>query len=120
MKTDKAPLSDLSQFTGSETWYRHGINRNILLTDGAKYVADECSAYWLLDEIALLNKFNRKIRMEEFQVWTLKVADHKATLTCGDGNKNVVFSKKINFTDFPLPEITLWCTGNTIMLPSEY
>ena len=33
--------SDLAQFTGSETWYRHGINRAVLFTDGAKYVADQ-------------------------------------------------------------------------------
>ena len=26
----------LSQFTGSENWYRHGINRKVLFTDGAK------------------------------------------------------------------------------------
>jgi len=32
--------SDLRQFTGSENWYRHGINRAVLFTDGAKYVAD--------------------------------------------------------------------------------
>ena len=34
--------SDLVQFTGSESWYRHGINRAVLFTDGAKYVADQC------------------------------------------------------------------------------
>ena len=28
----------LRQFTGSETWYRHSLNRRVLYTDGAKYV----------------------------------------------------------------------------------
>ena len=46
--------SDLAQFTGSEQWYRHGLVRSILFTDGAKYVADKAGAYWLLDEIAHL------------------------------------------------------------------
>ena len=53
--TNTATLSEvqLRQFTGSENWYRHGINRNILFTDGAKYVADTAGAYWLLDEIEI-------------------------------------------------------------------
>ena len=53
MNTSKFTESDLSQFTGTEYWYRHGINRNVVFTDGAKYVADQGGAYWLLDEIAL-------------------------------------------------------------------
>jgi hypothetical protein len=27
--------ADLAQFTGSENWYRHGLNRTVLFTDGA-------------------------------------------------------------------------------------
>ena len=40
--------------------------------------------------------------------------------TCDDGNGNIVFSKRIPFTDFPLSEITLYYVNNTILLPSEY
>jgi len=38
-KTAKLSDADLNLFTGSENWYRHGINRDVLFTDGAKYVA---------------------------------------------------------------------------------
>jgi len=41
--------SDLAQFTGSENWYRHGINRNVLYTEGVQYVAEHGGAHWLLD-----------------------------------------------------------------------
>jgi len=113
--------ADLAQFTGSEHWYRHGINRKVLFTDGAKYVADYGGAYWLLDEIALIQPYDKRVAAEEFQVWTLKVRDDRsATLTCEDGNGTVVFSKDIEFTDFPLPEITLWFANDTIYLPSEH
>ena len=44
----------MRQFTGSEHWYRHALNRKIVFTDGAKHVADHGGAYWLLDEIALI------------------------------------------------------------------
>lgn len=53
--------SDLSQFTGTEQWYQHGINRKVLFTDGAKYVADTAGAYWLLDEIAIIQPHNKQV-----------------------------------------------------------
>jgi hypothetical protein len=127
MTTKTLDEADLRQFTGSEQWYRHGLVPKVMFTDGAKHVADEGGAYWLLDEIALAQKFDKKVAAEEFQVWTLLRDDaalgktgNGATLTCDDGNDNVVSRKHIEFTDFPLPQIKLYCTGNTIMLPSEY
>lgn len=113
--------ADLRQFTGSENWYRHAINRKVLFTDGAKYVADAGGAYWLLDEIALIQPHNKAVAAEEFQCWKLRVrADHTAALNCEDGNGNTVFTKEIGFTDFPLDEITLYFANNVIHLPSEY
>jgi len=40
--------------------------------------------------------------------------DHTATLSCEDGNGNTVFTKEIEFTDFPLDEITLYWGRCTI------
>lgn len=113
--------TELAQFTGTENWYRHGINRKVLFTDGAKYVADQAGAYWLLDEIVIIQPYNRRVAAEPFQVWKLKVNDDAtADLICEDGNNNVVYTKRIEFTDFPPEGITLWFTDNTILLPSEY
>ena len=116
----KKKLGDLNQFTGTERWYQHALNREITFTDGAKYVADNAEAYWLLDEIALAQLFEEKVREEPFQVWKLAVSGETATLVCEDGNDKRVFAKDITFTDFPEPGITLYCVGNVIMLPSEY
>jgi len=48
MTTKTLSKSDLAQFTGSENWYRHGINRNVLYTDGAHHVASmvEPIGFW--------------------------------------------------------------------------
>ena len=120
-KTKSLDPNILSQFTGSEHWYRHGLVPTILFTDGAKYVADEGGAYWLLDEIALAQRYEKRVTAERFQVWMLKVnADRTAALSCGDGNNNTVYTKEIPFTDFPADEITLWFVNNTIYLPSEH
>ena len=113
--------ADLAQFTGSEHWYRHPLNRRMLFTDGAKHVADAGSAYWLLDEIALAQVHVPAVRGEGFQLWRLTVRpDRSAVLDCGDGNGNSVYSKAIGFTDFPLVAIELYVTDSTVLLPSEY
>ena len=73
MTTKTLSKIDLAQFTGSENWYRHGINRNVLYTDGAQHVAEHGGAYWLLDEIAIIQPYNKAVAAEEFQVWKLAV-----------------------------------------------
>jgi hypothetical protein len=118
----KKPLdeSELASFTDSENWYRHWLGK-VLFTDGAKHVADQAGAYWLIDEIAI-SQTRPKVRAEEFQVWVLTVdlEKRKGVLRCEDGNDNIVFSKAIPFTDFPLAEIKFYHVHNTILLPSEY
>lgn len=110
---------NLSQFTGTENWYKNPLFPKMSYTDGAKYVADELGAYWLLDDISVYQT-DKKVCKEEFQVWKLRVSDSEGILTCEDGNYKKVFSKKISFTDFPFPEIELWCVNNVILLRSEY
>jgi len=51
MTTKTPSKSDLAQFTGSDNWYRHSINRNVLYTDGATHVAEYGGAYWLLGRL---------------------------------------------------------------------
>ena len=121
MTTAKLTLSDLNQFTGSENWYRHGLNRNVTYTDGAQYLAEKAGAYWLLDAIAICQLHEKRVAAEEFQVWKLTVReDRTATLACDDGNDNIVYTQHIDFTDFPLDEVTLYFANNVIHLPSEY
>ena len=72
--------------------------------------------------IALIQPYDKRVAAEAFQVWTLKadLVRKTGTLTCEDGNGHKVLEKALEFTDFPLPEITLRFTDNTILLPSEY
>ena len=121
MKRAALDPSLLAQFTGSEQFYRHGLVKDIVFTEGVKYVADAAGAYWLLDEIALAKKFQPSLMAEEFQVWDLTVAaDQSAVLSCGDGNGREVYSKQIKWTDFSTSSIKFYVCGGTILLPSEY
>lgn len=120
MSSKTLRASDLAQFTGSECWHRHPLSPSITYTDGAQYVAEAGGAYWLLDAI-VSHQHGARVRREEFQVWTLKVAENRsAVLSCEDGDHKHVTSQTIEFTDFPLPEITLWLQNDVIFLPSEY
>ena len=111
----------LAHFTGTETWYRHPLNPAVLYTEGAQHVADAGGAYWLLDEIALAQCSVAAEARERFQRWRLRgQPDRTATLVCDDGNGLAVFTRPIPFTDFPLDELDLYFTDNTILLPSEY
>jgi hypothetical protein len=112
--------ADLAGFTGTEQWYRHWLGKS-LYTDGVRFVAEQAGAYWLVDEMAI-SQTRPKVKAEEFQVWTLRTDLEKrsAVLTCDDGNGNIVFTKKIDYTDFPLAEVKFYLTDNTILLPSEY
>src|SRR4051794_10148147 len=92
---------DLTHFTGTETWYRHGLCRSVLYTDGVKHVAEKGGAHWLVDKIATLQAL-LPIAAEDFQTWKLAVSASTATLTCDDGNGNVLHAEKIAYTDFPL------------------
>jgi hypothetical protein len=42
-----------------------------------------------------------------------------ADVTCDDGDGRVVVRQRISFTDFPLPEVTLYLEYGTLMLPRE-
>ena len=122
MNADQLTPEIMRQFTGSEHWYRHGLVRDILFTDGAKHIADHGGAYWLLDIIAITQRYEPAIKRQAFQVWTLKVdvPRQAGVLKCENGDGRVVFEKPLAYTDFPVPEITLWFANKTIYLPSEH
>jgi hypothetical protein len=119
---------DLPQFYGTESWYRWSILfRRHLLTDGTKFVADSAGAYWLMDAIASHHGTCIKDPMlRDHQFWTLKVnPDKTAVLICERDTGNEAFRQEIPYTDFPLPEISIWVEpmgdGNyCILLPSEH
>jgi len=119
MKEKNEILNNLPQFYGSEQFYKLSPFSQIVATDGVKYVADSCDSYWLVTDI-LAFQLEPKVKKEGFQVWKLSVKDNSGTLTCEDGNGNVVYKNEGINTDFPLDEITLWVTDGVILLPSEY
>ena len=111
--------SELSQFIGTEKLYR--ITSRHVLTDGTKYLVEQAKSFWLFDAIAshLTRSYD-----DYFAVARLVVNGSSAVLTLDDGNDNVFATQAIEYTDFPLNEIKLYCSFDgehwVIMLTSEY
>ena len=116
---------NLGQFYGSESFYRHGLIPGFIMTEGAAFLASN-GAGWLVDAIASY-QVKPSVRKEEFQSWTLTVdLDKKSAVLRGtDGNEKTLARQRIDYTDFPLPEVKLFACRNelngiTLMLTSEY
>jgi hypothetical protein len=111
--------SELSQFIGTEKLYR--ITHRHVLTDGTKYLAVQARCFWLIDAIAshLIQSYD-----DYFAVARLVVNGSSAVLTLDDGNDNVFATQAIEYTDFPLSDVKLYCAFDgefwVIMLTQEY
>lgn len=112
--------SELRNYCGTETWFRHQLFRKYLYTEGVQFLAEEAGAYWLLEKI-LSNQILPELKDEGFQLWKLTVdEDKKATLTCDNGSGEVIYTETIDYTDFPLNKISFYFTDSVLLLPSEY
>jgi hypothetical protein len=107
-------------FTGTEQWYRHSLNRYMLYTDGTQFFAENAGggAYWFLDLVAFeLFPLQEK---EPFLFITLSSKDRSAVIKVADGNENIVYTKQIEFTDCPEGDWIFYLTDNVLLLTSEY
>jgi len=117
MKTQEEIIEALPYFHGSEEVYKFSSISHLSLSEGAKFIAENCKAYWFMD---IISSYQNKLINEKFQVWTLTVFNSKCEVVCTNGNETTLVTQKIKFTDFPLDSIKLYCTNNVILLPSEY
>lgn len=112
--------SNLTQFTGTERYYR--ISKKHLITDGVKYLADQAACYWLID--ACVSHLHEIGTADWFVLVRLVVTGSRATMVYEDGNGNEHARQEIPYTDFPLPQQVLYACWDgehwVIMLPSEY
>lgn len=113
----------LQHFTGTEHYYR--LNRVAVLTDGTKFLAEEGRCFWLMEAIA--SHLPAVPTDEYFCVALLtKGKDNVAYLEIVNDVPTTRYyaTQVIDFTDFPLPEVKLYCSRAeefwVLMLTSEY
>lgn len=97
----------IAHTTGSEHQYKHVLN--LRYTDGMKFVAETCGAYWLLDLIASHQPTLLKRGNAEFQLWILKRTwehENHWVIECWSDTPGSKGSKRmarqaIAYSDFP-------------------
>jgi hypothetical protein len=116
--------TDLKQFTGTQCYWR--VHSNVILTDGAKYLADKAGAYWLMDIIWSITP-KLTANEDEFFVLALERGEGntaEVVVDRGRGHEKPLYTQHIPFTDFPLESQTLYIQKSdrhfVVMLPSEY
>jgi len=128
MKTRQEIENYLAHCYGSDSPYiKHSLWPYLVFTESINQLRQMADAFWLVDAIA-----SHRIK-DEFQAWTLttNLETKVANLVCTDGNDNELARQNIEYTDFPLPEITFfvelggygsmdnWTACLVLMLPSE-
>ena len=114
-------LSALSQFTGTEQYYR--LYPTLVLTDGTKYLADTAGCYWLMDLYAShLASVDPKV--ESFTCLKLTKNGIGAEIEIEDGNTHALAKQHVEYTDFPLDTFVFYAVWAgefwVSMLTSEY
>lgn len=111
-------LNELPNFYGTECYY--AVHDKFVLTDGAKYIAESCDAFWLMDVIwSYITKYE-----DIFAVAKLIKRESDWLFTIDDGNDNIWAEQIIEYSDFPLDGIKLYVVkseiGWVVMLTGEY
>lgn len=118
-------LDNLDHFIGSESFYRYSPLFPMVLTEGAKYLADNADCYWLFDVVGSV-LYPRILRGNRFLLARIKKfkTSRGAKFELEDGNGKRLYVQRIDYTDFPLDSYEFYVVGNgtywTAMLKSEY
>lgn len=110
----------LRHFTGTQRYHR--FHSKTVLTDGALYLAEQARCFWSMDVFA---SHLREISTDHgLACLKLKRVGDGAQVVIDDGDEKILAQQEIQYTDFPLDEITLFAcwTGEywVMMLTSEY
>ena len=112
--------STLSQFTGTERYYR--ISRRHLLTDGTKYLSEQAECFWMMDAIS--SHLMEIGTADWFVIVKTTINAAKALMIYEDGKGKEHARQEITYTDLGISEVTLYACWDgehwVIMLPSEY
>lgn len=113
--------SELRQYTGTEQWYRHGLNKQMLYTDGVEFFAEnagEHGAYWLLDIVA--TEYWPLLKKEPFLTIFVTVQNNAAKIEVTNGNERILKTRELEYTDLQEGVWKFYLTDNVLLLPSEY
>jgi hypothetical protein len=94
----------------------------ILISDGCKFLLDNCDSSFLFDTIIKAQEL-KILKGVNFKIFRLNHLRNNMSwqITCSsDCDMKPILIKSIPFCNFPLPEITIWVIQNVALLPQEH
>ena len=128
METQMEPQqlkNDLATFTGTERFYKVPLLGTVF-TDGIQYLAEKANCFWLVTDASVIAKslMNRSpfvtVDLKKLSPEKKEALGYEAIIEYSDGNNTILETQKYHLTDFPMEQIRLFFTNNTLMLPGEY
>lgn len=121
----------LNQFTGTERYFRHGLNPKLVWTEGVQHFADKAGAFWFLDLVAIGTNSRPGIVPAVqrdpggFAVVCLHVKNEHALVEAFDDVPGrCLYSESVGWTDCPEGEWKFYLIDEenhvVMLLPSEY
>lgn len=127
MTTIQNLRNELRHFCGSEQYYKNPLFPMFAYTEGVQYLAQKANCYWLINQVFGC-QFIEELKDEAFQAWKLtEQGESAATIVVDDGNKKILKTFELDYTDFPFEVLcskgegfNIWFVENILLLPNEY
>jgi hypothetical protein len=126
-------VSELKHFTGTETYYRHGLNPRMLWTDGVQHFAEKAEAFWVLDVVALGANGNPGLvpqvipKLDRFAIVRIQTPKGECHMDAVDDIPgSTLWHERIGYSSLPddiQMKFYLWGKNgekSVLMLPGEY
>lgn len=112
-------IRELEQNTGTEHYFKIPFS-DYTYTDGIEDLIKKCKCWWLVSDMGI--ELNQIKKVPNFLILRLEVNEDKTALLSlrEDTNKQIVYSKKLKYTDFPLKEFEFYIIDKIMLLKSEY
>ncbi len=110
-------LKELGHYRGTEQYHKIQLF-SANLTDGIMYLMENGYSWFITDVLAVL-EHHKSTKGQEFICAKLKLNDSKAEMVLTDGNDNVLYTQKYEYTEAK-QELTLFFTNGVLLLNSEY
>lgn len=118
-------LSELSNFTGTEQYYKASNLYNLNLTEGIQYLRNKLNCFWLIDIVGSVQHLSKIKENKEFIIWKIKVNKDKSFIVSAYRDspfikENLLYEQKGTYTDFKLKEFEFYQEYNILLLKSEH
>ena len=121
LKEEDLELSEYAQYYGTLNYYKGWLG--VSLTDGVKYVSDNGYSWLVTDCISVIKahkKVKEYLKEQTFLVVELILKEgKKALMRITDGNNNILYEQKYDYTDAK-KEFKMFFCNNVLMLNGEY